>query len=58
MARPKLTFDEWKAQVDIEISNRCGLTADDLPDVDYMSMFEDGESPKHAALEAINSADS
>ncbi len=50
------TFKEWKCLVNREISKRCGLTGDDLPDVDYYSMYEDETPPAEAAEEAIRNA--
>lgn len=50
-------FEAWKAKVDRAIARQCmGLTSDDLPDVDYWSLFLAGESPREAACYAIQNA--
>ena len=53
----QVEFARWKRSVDFEISKRVGgLTADDLPDVDYWSMWQEGKTPKQAAGRAIKNA--
>lgn len=49
-------FEDWMAEVDAVVSNRCGLSADDLPDCCYRDWFEDGVSPRAAASMAISEA--
>ncbi len=51
-ADPK--FDAWMAKVDAAIGKKCGLSSSDLADIDYLSMFEDGESPSAAAKAALS----
>ncbi len=53
---PKLSFDTWKARVQQYVLKQTGMTCDDLPDVDYYSMWENGDSPREAATEAIKYA--
>lgn len=50
------SFDDWMAQVDHELINRCGLSSHDLPDTYYYDMYDDGVSPKEAAEEAYDHA--
>jgi hypothetical protein len=49
----KMTFEEWFYQVDVAVDNATGCSVHDLPDMDYMSMFEDGVKPSAAAKRAI-----
>jgi len=44
-----MTFEQWKEAVDKEVSAIIPLGCDDLPDVDYMGMYEDDMNPKDAA---------
>lgn len=50
-------FDAWKKQVDSVLLSICGLSGDDLADVDYYSMFENDYSPKDAALYVLEEND-
>ncbi len=52
----KKTFESWMEQVDAEVSQRVGVGYMDLLDMDYGGMFEDGISPKRAAIRAIRNA--
>jgi hypothetical protein len=52
----KKSFQSWMQEVDAAVSKKYGLSAYDLPDLDYYSMYEDGLSPKGAAAKAIRSA--
>ena len=52
----KLTFDEFMARVDKILSDRLYLTSDDLTDVAYADMHEDGVSPAAAARAAIRAS--
>ncbi|MFH1690402.1 MAG: hypothetical protein ABIE42_09225 [Candidatus Eisenbacteria bacterium] len=38
-------FDTWKRKVSALVSKKYGVEADDLPDIDYYSHYEDGMSP-------------
>jgi len=49
----KKTWEEWKAQVNREVSNIAGLDADDLADQPYYDWYEDGVRPKTAAKRAL-----
>jgi hypothetical protein len=50
-------FNQWKAKVDAILSKKLGgLTSDDLPDIDYWSLWQDRVSPSSAAAQAIRNA--
>ena len=51
-----MTFEQWKKQVDKNISAICGLASDDLEDCCYMQWYTDGVKPLAAAKRAIKSA--
>lgn len=51
-----MTFEQWKAAVNREVIALCGMSCDDLSDVDFWSMHDDGESPKHAAREVLRAS--
>ena len=53
----KITFEQWKKQVDKNISVFCGLTSDDLADCCYMQWYEDGVKPLSAAKRAIKNSE-
>jgi hypothetical protein len=47
-------FTAWMKKVDAHIAAKCcGLTSDDLPDICYRDLFDDGTSPASAARKAI-----
>lgn len=48
-----MTFEQWMAKVNQIISNKVGLSSDDLADQPYMDWFEDDMPPLDAALEAL-----
>lgn len=52
----KLTFEQWKKLVDQAVVALCGLSSDDLPDVDYYTWYSQGVTPKAAAKKAIHLA--
>jgi hypothetical protein len=52
----KRSFDEWKKLVNEWLLIMVGMTADDLPDIDYYNMWSDGVSPKNAASKAKKNA--
>jgi hypothetical protein len=52
----KLTFEQWKVQVDRHVLEQCGLHADDLPDYRYRDAYEDNVKPATAARKAIMAA--
>ena len=52
----KQSFDEWMAEVDSAIENEVYMISDDLPDVDYWDMWDNGLTPFEAADFAIQAA--
>ena len=50
------TFENWLKQVDVCLVNECGLDSQDLPDINYASLYDAGEKPSEAALEALENA--
>lgn len=50
------TFGQWKAEVNAEVSRTVGLHADDLADISYLELWEDGVGPKAAARKAIKAS--
>lgn len=51
-----MDFDTWFSRVDRAVMNTVGMGAEDLPDVDYWSMWEAGYSPGAAAKDTIAQA--
>lgn len=51
-----MDFKTWMAKVSDEIESKVGLSLDDLPDMNYYEMWEDGISPANAARKAIRNA--
>lgn len=51
-------FAHWLERVDRYMVEATGLRRDDLPDVAYADMYEDGVSPRSAARRAIRNAQS
>ncbi len=49
-----LTFDQWIKLVDKEVVKRVYIGYLDIPDVDYRSLFDSGESPSDAAEYALD----
>lgn len=50
------TFTVWKQKVDKGCNRLCGLSCDDLPDVDYYIMWSMGFTPLQAARQTIRNA--
>lgn len=50
------SFDQWMEQVNQHLESALYLASDDLPDIDYASLFEDDYTPIEAAQEAITYA--
>ena len=50
------TFDQWMKEVNNVIGKFCGLSSDDLPDICYSDLFEEGATLKQAAKQAIKYA--
>lgn len=51
---PKLDFDTWMRKVNGCVAERCGLSADDLPDKPYRDWYDSGMTPQDAAVEVIS----
>ena len=49
-------FQAWLDSVDAIIKGRVGLSREDLPDIDYHSLFMAGRKPDAAAKQAIRNA--
>ena len=47
------TFSSWMTEVDTAIHFLCGLISDDLPDVNYWDMWDEGKTPMSAAKYTI-----
>lgn len=54
--REEAAFAEWMAKVDAIIDDLVGLTSEDLTDVCYRDMYEDGAPPRTAARAAIHAS--
>ena len=52
-----ISFDRWMAEVDAAVSQIAMLSVHDLPDLDFRSLYDGGESPQTAAREALENAD-
>ncbi|MBK8986274.1 MAG: hypothetical protein IPM39_09360 [Chloroflexi bacterium] len=53
-----MTFDEWMRNVDQVVGDIAfGLSVYDLPDIDFRSLYEAGETAQTAAEEALVGAD-
>jgi hypothetical protein len=50
------TFEAWMQDVDNAVERLTGMSTNDLPDVCYRDMFEDGVKPVSAARKAIRNA--
>lgn len=51
-----MSFEKWLAEVDKILNRTYGLSHDDLPDIDYRSLYEDGATAIEAAEEAVENA--
>lgn len=49
-------FKGWMAQVDKAVISACGMSYQDLPDIDYYASYEAGVPPAMAAKEALEEA--
>lgn len=47
------SFEEWMTQVDQHLESAIYVSSEDLPDIDYASLFEADYSPAEAAQEAL-----
>ncbi len=53
-----MTFSEWMEAVDQAVADIAfGLSVYDLPDIDFRSLYEAGETAQAAAEEALAYAD-
>jgi hypothetical protein len=53
-----MSFEEWMQAVDQTVGNIAfGLSAYDLPDIDYRSLYDACETAQTAAEEALANAD-
>lgn len=53
MTKAAPTFETWMQQVDTHLLNTIYLTHEDLADMPYYEMYEDGMNPKDAATETL-----
>lgn len=56
MPSKEAQFRDWRREVNQHLVARIGLSGDDLPDVDYYSMFLDEMKPLEAARAVVESA--
>jgi len=49
-------FENWMKKVDAAVEAIVGLSVHDLPDIDFMGLFEDGVGPKAVARKALAEA--
>lgn len=54
----KMSFEQWRAKVNMYVEMYIGLGCDDLPDWDYWYAWNDGMSPSKAASEVVRNAKS
>lgn len=53
-----MTFEQWMESVDQVVGDIAfGLSVYDLPDIDFRSLYEAGETAQTAAEEALARAD-
>ncbi|HIP73921.1 MAG TPA: hypothetical protein EYH05_21315 [Anaerolineae bacterium] len=53
-----MSFEEWVQSVDQVVGNIAfGLSVYDLPDIDFRSLYDAGETAQTAAEEALAAAD-
>jgi len=50
------SFNDWMAQVDVEVSKRAGLSVHDLPDCCFRDWYDDEMPAAEAASEALRDA--
>ena len=50
------SFHDWKRLVNAGVGSLVGMDCDDLPDVDYYGMYEEGKTAKEAARQAVREA--
>lgn len=52
----KLSFEDWKAQVNAEVVRLTTMDADDIMDYDYYQAWAAGDRPKQTAAAAVAAA--
>lgn len=52
-----ISFEQWKAAVNREVIAICGLSCDDLPDVNYRDLYESEVTADDAAREVLTEAE-
>ena len=52
----KQAFEQWMAEVDKQIENLCGISANDIDDWCYWDAWDDGMMIDEAARQAVNNA--
>ena len=50
------TFAQWMAQVNTLLIKKCGMTADDLQDYNYMFCFRCGDRPDEVVQDVLDNA--
>lgn len=48
-----MTFEQWMQKVDSKVGAMTGLSVHDLADQPFRDWFDDGMSPREAALETL-----
>jgi len=51
-----MSFEEWMEEVDKEVTDRSGLSVNDLPDINFRDLFLSGADPEEAAEEVLENA--
>ena len=49
----KITLDEYIRKIDRILQVKCGFGSPDLPDYDFVSAYEDGETPSSVAKQML-----
>jgi hypothetical protein len=48
-----MTFDQYKAEVDRQLTLIADVTSDDLMDWDYWSAYDDGQKARECAIDVL-----
>mgnify|MGYP000992128027 CR=1 FL=1 len=48
-----MTFDQYKAEVDKQLTLIAGVVSDDLMDWDYWEAWMDGQDPRECAIDVL-----
>lgn len=51
--KTKLTFEQWMSRINKRLELSLGITADDLPDMCYTDMYEDGATVSEVVAEVL-----